>query len=69
MPGIKVFDHGQQRVDPDRWRVHVEIADPRAAAALRDRGIQVELGDYPRADELWEDVAPDPTPARAKRRH
>jgi hypothetical protein len=67
MPGIKVFDHGQERVPPDRWQIQLEIADPRAAAALRKRGVQLELGDYPTEEELREDLGPAPGPA--KRRH
>ena len=69
MPGIQVHDHGQQRVHPDRWRIHVDIIDARAAAALRARGVEIKLGEYPTADELRKDAGLDPPPARAKRRH
>jgi len=69
MRGITVYDHGQQRVHPDRWQIEVLIDDPRAAAALRKRGIRIELGDDPTEEELRDDVSsPGPNPARAKRR-
>jgi hypothetical protein len=67
MRGISVQDHGQQRVHPDRWRIQVDIADPRAAAALRARGIKVELGEYPTAEELREDIGPAPSRAKPRR--
>jgi hypothetical protein len=54
--GITVLDHGQQRVPPDKWQLAVVIRDPRAAAALRARGVHVERGAYPTAAELKDDL-------------
>jgi hypothetical protein len=69
MRGITIYDHGQQRVDADRWEIEVLIADPRAAAALRKRGMRIELGDDPTEEDLREDVSsPGSNPARTKRR-
>ena len=47
---------GTRRRAPDRWEIEVVIHNARAAAALRERGIQVELGEDPTEQELREDV-------------
>jgi len=55
MEGVSILDHGQRRLHPDRWQIQAEVRDARAAAALRERGIEVKLGEYPTEQELKED--------------
>jgi hypothetical protein len=63
MEGITILDHGQRRVHPDLWQIQAVIRDTRAAAALRKRGIQVELGEEPTEQELRKDTS-DPDASR-----
>ena len=66
MEGVTILDHGQHRVHPDLWEIEAVIRDARAAAALRKRGIQVELGEEPTEQELKKDV---PGPDAAGKPH
>ena len=56
MKGVTILDHGARPVPPDRWEIEVVIDNARAAAALRKRGVQIELGEEPTEQELREDV-------------
>jgi hypothetical protein len=66
MEGVTILDHGQRRVPPDLWLIEAVVHNARAAAALRKRGIQVELGEDPTAEELKDDV---PAPAAPGKPH
>jgi len=68
MEGLTILDHGQRRVPPDRWQIQAVIHNAQAAAALRARGIQVELGEAPTEQELKKDLPAPDAPATARPR-
>ena len=68
--GVTILDHGRGPVPPDLWEIEAVIRDARAAAALRKRGIRVELGEEPTEQELRKDTSgPDASGKPRKPRH